>query len=160
MSFGRRRILLAMGALTLVGCAGRWRGALETPGVTLEGFRLLPTEGLSPRFLISLRVTNPNPVPLDLRGISYDVEIEGQKLLNGVAGNLAQVPPYSESEIDLQAGLSLVGSLRLLNDLLSDDNRDSLAYVFRARLDVTGLASRLTLEEAGSLSLMGSRTRP
>lgn len=155
MSFNRRRVIFAVGALALTGCVGRWRGALENPTVSLESFRMLPTEGVSPRFLIGLRVINPNPVAIDLRGLSYDVEIEGQKLLSGVAGNLARIPPYAESEIELQAGLSLVGGLRLLNDLLSDASRDTLAYVFRARLDVAGLASRLTLEEAGQLSLMG-----
>lgn len=159
MSFDRRRSLLALGAFTLAACSGVRSSAFETPTVALDSFRLLPSEGLSPRFLIGLRVINPNPVALDLRGLSYDVEVEGQRLLTGVAGNLAPVPPYAESEIELQAGVSLLGSIRLLNDLMSDASRERLAYVFRARLDVAGLAQRLTLEEAGELTLFGSGVR-
>lgn len=159
MSFDRRRVLIALGGLTLAACSGIRGGPFEAPTVTLDSFRLLPSEGLSPRFLIGLRVINPNPVAIDLRGISYDVELEGQRLLTGVAGNLARVPPYAESEIELQAGVNLLGSIRLLNDLLTDASRDRLAYVFRARLDVAGLPQRLTLEETGELTLVGAGGR-
>ena len=156
MAFNRRRMLVALGGLALTACSGiRGRG-FETPTVTLESFRLLPSEGLSPRFLIGLRVVNPNPVAIDLRGISYDVELEGRKLLSGVAGNLARVPPYAESQIELQAGVDLLGSIRLLNDLMTDASRDRLAYIFRARLDIAGLPQRLTLEESGELTLFGA----
>lgn len=159
MLFDRRRVLIALGGLALGACSRIRGGAFEAPTVTLDSFRLLPGEGISPRFLIGLRVLNPNPVAIDLRGISYDVEIEGQRLLSGVAGNLAKVPPYAESQIELQAGLNLLGSVRLLNDLLTDASRERLAYTFRARLDVAGLTQRLSLEESGELTLFGAEGR-
>ena len=156
--FSRREALAAIGVLALTGCAGLPGGEVQEPSVMLSSFRMLPSEGLSPRFLIGLRVVNPNRFPLDLRGLSYDVELEGRRLLTGVAGDLARIPAYGESEIELQAGVDLLSGLRLFNDLLADPRRERVDYTFRARLDVGGLRRVMTLEEKGQLSLVsGSR---
>jgi LEA14-like dessication related protein len=148
----RRLFLVAAGALLLGGCAGM-RPGYERPSVTLSSFRILPSEGLMPRFALGLRVVNPNPTPLPLRGMSYNVAFEGHPLLTGVAGNLETVPAYGESMIEVQTGVDLISGLRLFNDLLNDPQRDRLRFLLRARLDTGGLTRFLTLEEAGELSL-------
>lgn len=126
----------------------------------LDSFRVAPSEGLAPRFLIGLRIINPNRDAINIRGLTYDVELEGRKLLTGVSANLGRVPGYGESDIELQAGLDLLGGLRLFNDLLADPRRERIRYTFRARLDVGGLTRMLTLEEDGELSLMPGAPQP
>lgn len=152
MRVSLRLFVLLLVSLVLAGCATMKPG-YEPPGVTLSDFRLLPAEGLVPRFLIGLRITNPNNSPLDLRGLSYDVEIEGNKLINGVAGQLAEIPPYGESEIELRAGVDVLGGARILRELMSDAGRDTMRYRLRTRLDVGGQLRPLTLEDSGELSL-------
>lgn len=157
MDSTRRKSLILIGALLLTGCASVLTDPLEAPIVSLDSFRILPSEGLSPRFLIGLRVINPNRAALDLRGLSYDIELEGRRLLTGVAGNLARIPAFGESTIELQAGVDLLSGLRLFNDIISDPGREKVNYTFRARLDVGRLSRMVTLEEVGELTLMPGR---
>lgn len=150
----KRKSLIAIGVLALAGCAGIRSDEFQEPSVTLESFRIMPSEGIAPRFLIGLRVINPNRSALDLRGLSYDVELEGRKLLTGVAGNLASIPAFGESTIELQAGVDLLSGLRLFNDLISVPGRERVNYTFRARLDVGRLSRLVTIEETGELTLV------
>lgn len=152
----RRLFLLSAGALLVSGCAGM-RPGYETPSLLLDSFRTLPSDSLSPRFLIGLRVVNPNPTPLPLRGMSYNVELEGRRLITGVASDLKTVPAYGEQLIEVQAGIDLINGLRLFNDLLGQTQRDTFRYTLKARMDTGGLSRFLTLEEAGEISLAGMR---
>ncbi len=152
-----RRLVLATAAATFVGgCAGI-RPGYERPSLMLDSFRALPSDGMTPRFALGLRVVNPNPAPLPLRGISYNIEIEGHRIINGVAGNLEAVPAYGESVIEIQAGVDLISGLRLINDLVQDPRREYFRYGLKARLDTGGLSRFLVLEEAGQLSLVSLR---
>jgi len=160
MQQARRRNLMALGVIMLSGCAGLAPETLEEPSVMLDSFRVAPSEGLSPRFLIGLRIINPNRGAINIRGLTYDISLEDRKLLTGVASNLGRVPGYGESEIELQAGLDLLSGLRLFNDLLADPRRERVKYTFRARLDVGGLTRMLTLEEEGELTLMPGARQP
>ena len=148
----RRLFLATAAALFLGGCAGL-RPGYERPSLMLDSFRAIPSEGMAPRFALGLRVVNPNPTPLPLRGLSYHVEFEGFRVITGVAGNLETVPAYGESLIELQAGVDLISGLRLFNNLLQDPQRDRLRYNLRARLDTGGIRRFLVLEESGELSL-------
>lgn len=156
MHQARRTLLRALPVLLLAGCAGM-RPGFEQPRVTLRSFRVVPSEGFAPRFAIGLRVVNPNRSALTLRGLSYDVELEGHPLLSGVTGNLPRVPAYGEADIEVVAGVDLLGGLRLFNELISDTQRERLRYALRARLDVGGLQPFVTLEEKGELSLAPMR---
>jgi LEA14-like dessication related protein len=156
MQIARRRVLIAMGALLMTGCAGLQTG-FERPRIILTSFRAVPSEGFAPRFAIGLRVVNPNRGALNLRGLSYDVELEGHPLLSGVTSNLPRVPGYGEADIEVLVGVDLLGGLRLFNELLSDTRRERFRYALRARLDVGGLQPFVTLEEKGELSLAPAR---
>jgi hypothetical protein len=148
----RRLFLATAAALFLGGCAGV-RPGYERPSLMLDSFRAIPSEGMTPRFALGLRVVNPNPTPLPLRGMSYNVEFEGYRVITGVAGNLETVPAYGESLIEVEAGVDLISGLRLFNDLLQDPQRDRFRFNLRARLDTGGISRFLVLEESGELSL-------
>jgi len=152
----RRLFLATAAALFLGGCAGV-RPGYERPSLMLDSFRAIPSEGMTPRFALGLRVVNPNPTPLPLRGMSYNVEFEGYRVITGVAGNLETVPAYGESLIEVEAGVDLISGLRLFNDLLQDPQRDRFRYNLRARLDTGGISRFLVLEESGELSLASLR---
>lgn len=156
MNSARRLLLFSATTMLLGSCTGL-PTAMQTPYVELSSFRMLPAEGLSPRFAIGIRVVNPNPVGLPLRGMSYEVDIEGHRLLTGVAGDLKTVPAYGESLIEIVAGINLLGGLRLFNDLLADRKRDSVGYSLRARLDAGRFRDLITLEEKGELPVSGLR---
>lgn len=156
MNRQRRWLLISAMAGLVSGCAGLPK-PLETPSIMLDSFRLLPSEGMTPRFAIGLRVINPNPTPLPLRGVSYSAGLEGRRLLSGVAGDLRTVPAYGEELIELQAGLDLLSGLQFLSDLLNQTQREAFSFNVQARLDTGGRMGFLTLDETGEISLAGLR---
>lgn len=156
MSISRRSLMVAAASFALAGCAGL-RGPVERPRVSLESFRTVASGGVVPRFAIGLRVVNPNPTPLPLRGMSYAVDFEGRELITGVARDLETIPAFGESRVEVEAGVDLISGIGLLNDLIGQVERDHLTYTVRARLDGGGLRRLITLEENGELSIAALR---
>ena len=120
--------------LLLTGCAAV-KPHYDPPVVGISSFRLLPSQSVSPRFEIGLRLLNPNPEPLQLAGLAYTVAFEDHKILMGVAHNLPTIEPYGEGNIILEATADLLSGARLLGSLLNTP-RSSVSYTFSAKLDI------------------------
>lgn len=142
-------------SLLLAGCAGLAPGT-EPPQISVTSFALAPqSTGTAPRFNIGIRVVNPNRDPLRLRGISYTVAIEGNRVLNGARPDLPTVAGYDTADFVIEAAPDLLGGVRLVADLFSRQ-RSTLGYSFRARIDVGALLP-LTIEESGQFGLPAAR---
>lgn len=152
--FKRTSVLLSM--LFLVACAGL-SPQYEKPQVSVTSFTLAPdSSGIAPRFNIGLRVINPNRTALPLVGMSYSVEVEGNRILSGAEPNLPRIEAYSTEDIVIQASPDLFGSARLLNQLLTGQ-RDELNYLFKAKLDVGRLMPFINVEEKGRFGLTNAK---
>jgi LEA14-like dessication related protein len=125
---------------------------LEEPQVNLSSFRVLPGSGLVPTFEIGLHVVNPNRVPLKLAGLSYAVELEGHRVLNGVANQLPVIEAYGEGDVLLQARPDLVNSINLFAELLSRP-RDTFSFQLEADLDVGRFWPKVHVSRSGKISL-------
>jgi len=159
MNRARRLALLALVAL-LTGCSGKGDLAFEPPVVSLSSFGLVPGDGKAPRIAIGLRVVNPNGTPLRMRGLSYAVSLEGHRMITGVTSRLSEVPPYSETEVELNSPIDLIGSIRLFNEIINTPGRDRLKYSLNARIDVDGMLAPLRLVEDGELVFTQLDTGP
>jgi len=138
-------------ALALGACAGMQPG-YETPTVTVNSFRALPSEGMAPKFEIGLHVINPNRQALDLAGVSYSVRLEGRELLKGVANDLPRIEGYGEGDILLEASPNLFEGMRLISDLLTSP-RDTFEYELEAKLDPGALSPAIRVRDRGQVSL-------
>lgn len=148
--------LLLLGVL-LSGCAGLQPG-YEEPRLEVTGVRLDPSSrGAVPQFLIGLRVINPNRQSLRLDGISYNLYLQDQRVLSGVARDLPTVAGYADQVIEVSATPALFGSIRLLTELMNTPQVESLDYRVEAKLDGGGLRWPVRVEEEGLLPLMPTR---
>ena len=105
MAKNAARRLVLLGILSLTACAsltGR-----EPLSVDVAGIEPLPSEGMEGRFLVKLRVQNPNETPVDFDGVSLRLDVRGQRLATGVSDARGTVPRFGETV--LAVGLSLVG---------------------------------------------------
>ncbi|MCC5796963.1 MAG: LEA type 2 family protein [Methylophaga sp.] len=144
-------LLSALLMLLLSGCAGV--GSFENPQVNITSFALAPgSTGMAPRFDIGVQVVNPNRTALPLKGMTYQVEVEGNRILTGATPDLPRVPGYGTAEFVIQASPDLFGSARLLSELFSGQ-KDSLGYSFKARLDVGRFVPFIDIEETGRFGL-------
>jgi hypothetical protein len=118
-------LLILLGGFILAGCATMHPG-FEEPDVTVSYLRPLPGAGAVPQFEMGLRVLNPNNTALELTGISYTVNIEGNKLITGVGNDLPVIEAYSEAEFKLTAAVSLFGGIQLMRELMGRPKQRSL----------------------------------
>lgn len=138
--------------LTLLACTSLVPN-YEQPEVSITSFSLEPNSvGLAPQFNIGLRIISPNRTALPLAGMSYSVEVEGNRIMSGANPDLPRIPGFGSADITIQASTDLFGSVRLLNQLMSGQ-KQQLDYLFRAKLDVGSLMPYITIEEKGSFGL-------
>lgn len=148
-----RYFVLLTATMLLAACAGMGRG-YETPSVSVSSFRALPSDGMLPAFEIGLRVTNPNGIALNLRGMSYTISLEGHEVIKGVANELPVIDAYGQGEVKVTAAADLFAGMRVVSDLLRE-NRDTFKYAFEAKLDVGRFWPAIRVTDAGSISLRG-----
>lgn len=152
---GWMRAIALLMMLALSACA-TWSPYYEAPQVNITSFALSPeTTGGTPVFVIGLQVVNPNRTALSLKGMSYSVDIQDQRILTGAEASLPEVPGYGTAEFTIQASPNLLGSARLVTEVLTGQ-RDRLHYLFRARFDIGGLLPYITLEEEGEFALFST----
>ena len=137
-------------ALILMGCT-TVTGDMDPPKVTVENVEALPTDGTA-RFLITLNIVNPNKQALDIAGVSYSIDIMGKELVTGVTNQVPKIEPYSEQQVELEAGVRLFELVRLLAGLGMEPT-DELEYQFEAKIDFHGWMPTQRVDETGVISL-------
>lgn len=146
------RIFCLLALISLSGCAS-WSPSYEKPQVNITSFSFAPeSNGLAPRFIIGLQIINPNRNALPLKGMSYSVEVENNRVLSGATSDLPRIPGYGMADFTIEASPDLLGSARLINRLLAGQNK-SLEYSFKAKLDMGRLVPFVNIEENGLFNL-------
>lgn len=145
-------IVVAVMLLAVLSGCQTLRPDFETPTVKLVSIEPLPVTGLEQRFAIGLRVANPNARALNLAGMTYAIELEGFKVVDGVANKLPSIPAYGESLVNIEASVSLLEGMRLLSSFLSKPKAD-VSYKIIAKLD-TGLPflGRIPVSDSGVIN--------
>lgn len=144
-------LLLSAGSLLLAGCS-TWQRNYEEPEVRLTRIVPLAGAGLEQRFLIGLRILNPNRDAINVAGMSYSVSLRGQKVVSGVSSQLPRIPGYGEAEVELEASTNLLAGARVLLDLMNRP-AEPIDYELEARLDVGRFALPVRIRDSGSISL-------
>ncbi len=138
-------------SLWLVGCASL-SPDYDSPKVTVESFRALPSDGVGSRCEIKLRVVNPNKQALDIAGISYSIDVLDKELLSGVTNDVPVIEGYSEEEVVLEASVNFFRVLPLLAKF-GRNQSEALDYRFSAKIDFNGYTPTQRVEETGTIAL-------
>lgn len=144
-------LLVLLVALGLSACATLY-GEMDPPSISIEDVSAVPADSGVPRFEVVLNVVNPNKRALDIAGIAYSLEILGKELVMGVTDEVPRIEGYSEEKVTLQAGVQLVGILRLMAALGTTPSEE-LDYRFSAKIDFEGFLPTQRVEETGKISL-------
>lgn len=147
----QKRLLPFLLTLLFLGGCATLHPHYEKPAVGLTSIRMLPSNGILPRFEIGLQIINPNRTPLPLEGIVYSVSLDNNKILTGVANDLPTVKGYAQEELKLVSSINLGGGIKLFNQLLSS-GKSSFTYTFTAKIDTGRFSPTLHFSEKGNLS--------
>jgi len=100
----RSPLTLLLMLFLLNGCAAlSGRDPLQ---VDLAGIRPLPGQELEMRFLVRLRLVNPNDTAMTYRGLALALDLNGQPLARGVSDQRGEVPRFGEVLLDVPMTVS------------------------------------------------------
>jgi LEA14-like dessication related protein len=107
-------VLLAL-ALGLSGCS-LFVPKLERPTLSVVRVQMLKSDLWHQELKVRMRVQNPNDRALPVKGIVYQLDVEGQELAHGMSGDSFVVPAQGEAEFDLSVSANMANMLiKLLN---------------------------------------------
>ena len=148
----RRRLaglaVAMLGLTALGGCAGLRLG-MQKPEVTVANIRLLDGNLLEQRFLLTLRVMNPNTSEIAIEGLTFKVDLNGQPFAKGVGNQPVVVPRLGEAMVDVTATTGLGG---LLRQFKAFKGREKVDYRISGRL-VTGSFGGIDFDQTGEVEL-------
>jgi LEA14-like dessication related protein len=136
----------------LAGCAGFGR-TLETPRVSLAGLQVQEARGMETVFLAQVRVTNPNEVDLDVRGVECRLDINDKELAYGVSNARVRIPAMGSETIPVTIYSSV---LDIVRGLIGLPQREELRYRLKGKVHLEGtgwLPSTLPFDSQGSVNL-------
>lgn len=109
------RILIILAFLGLTGCS-LFVPKLEKPTLSVVRVQMLKSDLWHQEFKVRIRVQNPNDRALPVKGIVYQLEVEGQELAHGMSGDSFVVPALGEAEFDMSVSANMANVLiKLLN---------------------------------------------
>lgn len=139
--------------LLSAGCANLGLQAFDDPDIELLALEPLPSRGLEARFLLRLRIVNPNPIALDIDGLAYDVFLRDNKVLSGASNTPVSIEAYSEGEAGVEVAAGMMGSLALIRDFMSNPDAGDIPYRLDAKISRKGLGGSIRVSREGSLDM-------
>ena len=109
------RILIACVALGLSACS-LFVPKLEKPTLSVVGVQMLKSDLWHQELKVRMRVQNPNDRVLPVKGLSYEIDVDGQEFAHGMSGDSFVVPALGEAEFDMSVSANMANMLfKLLN---------------------------------------------
>jgi LEA14-like dessication related protein len=102
--------------LIMSGCAGLGQ-RLEIPRITLSNFSVQEIKVFESVFKIEMRVFNTNDVPLEIKGLNCDLELNGKRLATGVTNVKIDIPSYETGIISMTLYSSVLDVIMVLRGL-------------------------------------------
>jgi LEA14-like dessication related protein len=127
--------MLPLAALSLSACAGTGT-VIDSPRVDLTGVELTSANIRQQTFLLSFDVNNPNPFPLPVKAVDYEVIFDDEKFAGGKTQGSFTVPANGMDSFAISVELDFLSSATHLKSLMSGGLRENIAYELRGRLAV------------------------
>lgn len=145
----RLATLLALVALS--GCSAL-APKIEAPRLMLVSAAMTSGDLFSQTFLVRLHVENPNDRDLPVRGIEYELFLEGDSFAEGTTNRGFVIPANGETEFDLPVRTHFISSIgRLLSRL---NGKQKVQYVLEGKvLTDVGIVKRVPFRESGTVDL-------
>jgi LEA14-like dessication related protein len=134
---------LLLGACTLLPTG------LEPPRVSLVNIEPREMTLFEQRYRVSIRIQNPNPDPLRLRGLSYELDLNGKEFASGVGRSDLEVPGFGNATIDTDLTSSVFALIEQVRMLQGGGG--TLSYSLEGTLHLAGGIGRLPFQRQGDI---------
>ena len=130
-----RMIGLSVVACFATGCASTGV-TIEKPGISLRNVEVTAVDLDGQTFVLDFDVVNPNPFPLPVQSVSYDVELEGLRLASGETKSAFTVPADGESHFAITVDVDLMRTAPQLMFIVRDGIHRDIPYALEGSLAV------------------------
>ncbi|MDX5333167.1 MAG: LEA type 2 family protein [Gammaproteobacteria bacterium] len=146
--------LLLLVLALLSGCAYLPSGT-EPPRVHLVGLQLTQVDVFEQRYRLKLRIQNPNDFALNIRGLDFRVEVNGEQFAEGVSSQTLAVPGFGEALTEVEVSSSLWSLARQFRDRTGAP--EGIAYRLHGRVSLEGVALPVGFESTGEFGFAEPR---
>jgi LEA14-like dessication related protein len=146
------KILLAALILCLAACAGI--GMKEPINVDVVGLEPMRSDTMEARFLVKLRVQNPNDQPINFDGLYVELDVRGSRVASGVSNTSGEVPRFGESIVEIPVTVPFTALIRQAMNL-SGGMPATLDYEVKGRLSGP-LFGGASFSRKGELAMPGA----
>jgi LEA14-like dessication related protein len=148
-----KKAISAIFAALLLGACSTFLPKLETPHLSIVNVSMLDGSVWEQNLKVRMRVQNPNSRALPVRGLTYTLEVAGEDLAQGVAGDSFVVPAFGETEFDMNIRTNMaMALLRLASG--SRTSSDNIDYRIHGKVSLSeGLLRSIPFEEHGTFKL-------
>lgn len=150
-------ILVAI--ITIAGCAGVGK-QLDPPRISLANIRVQKVSGLETAFEIQMRVFNANDIDLNVKGISAELEINGQPFATGVSNTPVNIPSYGTELVTVTVYSSVI---KMFKSIYGLKDSEELNYRLKGKVRVSGnnmTPTSLPFESEGQVTLKPPKGQP
>lgn len=143
---------LTIAAIALSSACSSLGPNLEPPRLALVSVGMTSADIFSQQFLVRVSVQNPNDRELPVKGIDYELFLEGDSFAEGLSNQPFVVPALGETEFDMTVRTNFISGIgRLLSRL---NGRDQVHYVVEGKvLTDLGFMKKIPFQEQGTVSL-------
>jgi len=130
-----RKHFLLFALVSLSGCAGTG-SVIDSPRVDLTAVELTSANIRRQTFLLSFDVSNPNPFPLPVKAVDYEVIFDDRKFASGQTQGNFTVPASGDDSFAISVDLDFLSSATHLTSLFSGGFRENISYELQGSLAV------------------------
>ena len=145
-------VLIVLGLL-LGGCASL--SGISPPRVNVSNVTPQDMTLFEQKFLVQLRVQNPNDMDLEVKGMTFDLDLNGKSFATGLSNKAVTIPRFGSNVVDVEVISGLAGFLRQLKSF-TGGAPPKFTYRLRGKLYLEKpVSTTLPFDEQGELDLPG-----
>jgi LEA14-like dessication related protein len=128
------RQILAIGLAILALCACTTMAGRDPLQVTVAGIEPLQGEGLELRFLVKLRVQNPNGTAVNYDGAYVKLEVQDRTFATGVSDAGGTVAGFGEAVVGVPVTVSMLRMARQVIGMRGEAPAEQIRYEMSGKL--------------------------
>jgi len=141
-------LVLALAAASLLAGCAHLLGRSEAPRVNIANIVPKDVKLFEQVFTLDLRVMNPSDREIAIRGVVFDLEVNGQPFARGVSNQTVTVGPFASQVLQVEAVTTLAS---LLRQIIQAQKEEFTGFTYRLSgfFQTDSSAFRVPFDETG-----------
>jgi LEA14-like dessication related protein len=153
-SFRALRVASLLVVVWLLAACSTLSPKLESPDLEVVGIQMLSTDMFAQKFRVRVRVTNPNDLELQVRGIEYQIILMGDSFAEGNSTDRFVLPAMGEAEFDMTVTTNFVSSFGRLLSRVGGGKLENLDYEIAGHVMLDkGFVKKIPFSKSGQVDV-------